>query len=112
MIDKIGGRKVLVSVLVLGIGLAADIFLKNGISSNLLALLLGIVGSYTVGNVGEHVAGAMGSRGEAPEAAPADLTPIMTELSGLQASLGEIRAGVATSQQALSFIIEKAGFKP
>lgn len=53
IVRVMGGRKLLLGLLVIGIGIAVD--LMFGLSSNLLTLLIFTAGGFFLGNVGEHV---------------------------------------------------------
>lgn len=62
MLDKIGGRKVLLGILLVVIGVLVDSFSKNGLSVNLLELLKFIGVGFFLGNGIEHTAKAIEKR--------------------------------------------------
>ncbi len=86
MIDAIGGRKVLVTILAFltGIGCVA---LKGDIPTNFLALILGLVGFYITGNIFETRANALAV------VAP-DLTDIHTKLDKQSDAIATTQQGV------------------
>ena len=51
MLDKLGVRKLIVTLLCLGAGLATDLCTDRGLSTNLLTLMISIVGMYNGFNV-------------------------------------------------------------
>lgn len=62
LFEKLDGfRKIIVGILILGIGVAIAV-LKNDIPPNLLQLLQVIFGGFIVGNVGEHIAGTVSAK--------------------------------------------------
>lgn len=105
MLNKLGGRKMAVGFLVLGVGVAFTAA-QGDVMPGLLQLLQVIFGAYVIGNGLEHVA-----KSRRPSAPPAQAT---VDLSGLEAQIAEVRAlaeqaaaGSSASAQALSLIIEK-----
>ncbi len=50
-IEAVGGRKTLMSLLVIAVGLAVDLATDRGLSTNLLTLLISVAGGYITGNV-------------------------------------------------------------
>jgi len=57
MLDKVGGRKLLVTAVCLLAGVAIDLYTTRGLSANLLQLMIAIIGIYVTGNVLNKVAG-------------------------------------------------------
>jgi len=53
---KLGGRKVVISLLLVAVGAAVDLLTARGLSDNLLYLLLAVGGGFIVGNTAVHVA--------------------------------------------------------
>ena len=62
--DITGARKIIVGAVILVVGVVISHF-KNDIPPNLLQLLQVIFGGFIVGNVGEHVVGAVTARTDA-----------------------------------------------
>ena len=87
--DKIGGRKTVMTVLLVGLGTTVDLVAVNGMSQNLLTLLMVAGSGFLVGNVLEHGAAAMKKRvsGVETRGRPAkvdvDLAPIMNKLDSM-----------------------------
>lgn len=73
-IDTFGGRKMVLAVVVVVAGLLAHALLSNGLSDTLVTLLLGVMGSFTVGNGIEHAMAARTAENSAasPEGNNAD----------------------------------------
>jgi hypothetical protein len=53
---KFGGRKFIGFVIVLAVALAVEILRKDGLSANLVTLMLGLYGAFAVGNVSSDFA--------------------------------------------------------
>lgn len=65
MLEKVDGiRKVLAGVIILAVGVVIAV-VKNDIPANLLQLLEVLFGGFIVGNVGEHIVGAVHARAQA-----------------------------------------------
>lgn len=62
MIKKLGGRKALMAYLSLLIGTFIALIFPDKLSDNLIILLLGVVGAFSVGNASEHLAEAIGKK--------------------------------------------------
>ena len=54
--DKIGGRKLVIAMVCLILGAAIDLTTVRGLSQNLLYLMLGIIGTFSVANVASKIA--------------------------------------------------------
>lgn len=50
MLAKLGGRKFLMAMLILVVGIVIDFNTERGLGHNLMYLMLGIIGSFSVGN--------------------------------------------------------------
>jgi hypothetical protein len=111
MIDAIGGRKVAGALLVIAIGVGV-VFLKGDIPPNLMALLQVVFGAFVAGNAVEHMAAARKPAESLEVSNETSLEPgAITELqapSQIGVELAEIKGGIATVQQTLVAIIEKA----
>lgn len=114
--DKLGGRKVIVGIVVLAIGVTM-VLVKGDITANLLQLLEVVFGAFVVGNVGEHIVNGsvMKAETKAPIAASEDVKPIIEVLASSLARLEESSAkqeqAAAVTQQAISAIMVKAGIR-
>lgn len=101
MIEKLGGRKVILGLLIIILGVAIEALLKNGLTANVLTLLLGIYGAFAVGNGAEHISTAISTK---------DNSVTYTSLESVE-KLQQVQSeSLDTIQKALSFIIDKAGF--
>jgi hypothetical protein len=98
MIEKIGGRKVFAALLVIAVGVGA-VLLKGDVPANLLQLLQVVFGALVVGNVGEHVVGAVRARAEAgstePVAGAVDLSPVAESLQRIEQGTNNVAAGMS-----------------
>jgi hypothetical protein len=115
ILDKIGGRKVLVSLVLLTVGVTVDMVSPNGISANLLDLLKYIGGGYLVGNGLAHITGAV-IASKASQDSPGDVPSVIETSTGyspendileLKAQNGKLLEAVGTCQQALQFLVQK-----
>jgi hypothetical protein len=129
MLELIGGRKVLVSFVVLVVGVGVTAF-KGDLPPNFLLLLQVVVGAYVAGNSINAVAGAVGSRSVpapvtyvaeedsglspgdfapiAPGLDPVDLSPILEALAEISKSQAAISDSIQLSQQGLAQILSIA----
>lgn len=115
MLDKIGGRKTIVAVIVFITGLIVT-HLKGDVPPNLLQLLSIVFGAFVVGNVGEYVSGAYQAKALVPAPDAANGEALKAEVDTIKSSMEELKViaqknteGTAVVQQALSLIIEKYG---
>ena len=111
-IESIGGRKVVLGLLVVLIGCLVDAFGKNGLTSNLLDLLKFIGVGFFLGNGLEHVAGAIGKKGVPPVSSgepsvSPDPEPLLVSLK--EDTLVSQKA-LQHVMERLEFLIKKAGF--
>jgi hypothetical protein len=106
MIDKLGGRKAIIAVLIVALGVGA-VLLKNDIPTNFEHLLEIIFGTFVLGNVTNTVvatrAGAIDSDTTQPAPAP-DFSPITAELQAIKAQNETITQALSTSQQGIGFL--------
>lgn len=126
--DKFGGRKFLVLLLMLTAGGLADHFSQHGLTTNLAYLMLGLYGAFTAGNVGitlsalkngvsqptvpdeaqQDVVEAPATDFQAPAAdrsQPAmDNDQVLQALNRLEASMGQVVAAIPPQNQALQFL--------
>jgi hypothetical protein len=121
--DSVGGRKVVVSALLLVVGVGVTLYVGD-VPDGLLQLMSVIFGGFIVGNVGEHISGAVVSKAEAlaagaspstpsaavdTEALSKDISYVSQQVASFEAKLDSQAEGVAAVQQALTLIIKKYG---
>jgi len=113
MINAVGGRKALlaVSCLILGVVLAVKL---GDVPANLLSLIQFILGAFVTGNVVNSAVYEFTSKKETPAVPEVDLEPLKAKVDELnqvvqaiQASQAEITSSVKLSQDGLAFIIQK-----
>jgi len=93
--EKLGGRKAVMTIILVGVGAAVDILAKAGLSQNLLSLLAIALGAFVTGNGIEHAALAFKARGKKADGA----TPAaQVDLSGIEAAINQLGQG----QQAMA----------
>lgn len=117
MINKLGGRKMILGVAVILLGVAIDFVF--GLSDNLLNLITFISVGFFLGNVGEHMATSFSNRKKVkPEEDPVNQNVVHShnilkqELDGMKTAVEEIKQtnsqitkSVTTTSEALSSII-------
>jgi hypothetical protein len=105
MIDKLGGRKMTITLLCLAIGVTV-VLVKGDVSPSLVSLLLGAIGFFSAGNVAAtkieaDKAAPVAEVTQAPAPTPeVDLTPIIQ-------SQAQLMQNVQTLQQAAGVTIQK-----
>lgn len=95
MFNTDGLRKVILGVIVMLIGVLVDSFSKNGLSQNLMQLLIFVSSGFFLGNSLEHFSK------KGVEKSPKGIDE-------LQSQLKVISEQVAVNQQQAAYIIEKA----
>lgn len=112
MFTKPGLRKIIVGTVLVLVGVAVDMFAKNGLSTNLLELLKFIGVGFYLGNGLEHVAVAVKKKKPAQVTGTAeakvDLAPVSEKLDRLERSSKVLNEQIAVNQQQAAFIIDKA----
>lgn len=115
MIDKIGGRKVVVSVIaiVVGIGL---VLIKGDIPSNMLVLIMSVVGAFVGGNAIEHITDAQIEKQQALASQPIGVNPEALQMVGaaidnINKNLEEHRQAIAVTQDGLEKVIKAVSGK-
>lgn len=105
MFDKIGGRKFALTIIILLFGSLIEAFGKNGLSANMVALLLGAGGIFGVANaattikqLGQPV--ATEPQDETPAQAPPAVGP--EHLEAVAGEVEQLRAELETQAEALS----------
>lgn len=127
--DKFGGRKFLVLLLMLTAGALADHYSQHGLTNNLAYLMLGLYAAFTAGNVGITLSALKNGNTplvlppDAPESQPAvaeepaedfqaptsqnvDLEPVQQSLARLEASVGQVMASIPPQNQSLGFLVQ------
>ncbi len=102
MLEQLGGRKFLLSLIVIASGIATAILSPKGLTTELTALLLGVLGVFSGANavVTSKMAGSEGS-----EAAPA---PIVVDLSPIESRLSQVEAQAQAAQGDLQAVARLA----
>jgi hypothetical protein len=94
IIDEIGGRKTLITLLVIAVGCAVDLATERGLSQNLLALLGAVLGLYTAGNVVSKFSPEAAAVGPEQETGPGtDTTAIEQHLADINAKVSAVDSG-------------------
>lgn len=118
-LDAVGGRKVALTLIMAAIGIGL-VFYMGDIPAGLLALMQTIFGAFVVGNAFEHMSNAAVKRKQPVEIPQVDNSVdfeyLSSKIDELNKQVEQQKMGVAqanqslaTVQQALSFIIDKAG---
>lgn len=103
-----GSRKTWVTLAALLMGVAVDHFCPNGISPNMTALILGVVGTFTVGNLGEHMAKAKQATQEYTintQAYEEEEAPIDDSLQVVRKDVAELKEAAMAHTGALKFLV-------
>jgi hypothetical protein len=119
MIERLGGRKMVLALLSVLVG-AALYIAKGNISTEMVALLLGVVGAFNLGNVAATKIGSEAATAEAVAASPPppaadtsqDLMAISQQIEGVQATVSEVAQATALNQQGLAAILQIAQGRP
>lgn len=105
IIDAIGGRKVIMSLVILAAGTAIDLVTPRGLSENLMYLMLAIAGFYSTANV---VAKKFGE--DVTEAPPQELSQQVQYLeqfsSGVTAQVAALQEQVSANNKRLSALMD------
>lgn len=93
--DMFGGRKSVLTLLILASGVAVDLLTERGLSSNLLTLLLGVLGLFVTGNVvSKKFIPQFGESSpppiEVPPAASVDLSQIETSIKRIEERVNSV----------------------
>lgn len=110
MISALGGRKVVVAIVVTLIGVGA-VFLKGDVPPNFLSLLQTVFGAFVAGNMFAHYTEAKKVVG-APAEEETQPQPNM-EIGALEARVGDLQAQVdtvatvaGTTQQGVAWLVD------
>jgi hypothetical protein len=112
--DKIGGRKFIASIIVLGVAAAIEIYSKNGLSTNMAGLLAAVYATFSASNALTTVK-SLNSEQQAPQvnlaAAVQPLVPIMNqvgaELAAIKAQQEQQLSSLGTVQKAVVSLLQK-----
>lgn len=107
MFDKIGGRKFALTIIILLFGSLIEAFGKNGLSANMIALLLGAGGIFGVANAATTIKqlGQPASQDETPapeQQAPAQPMVGPEHIEAVAGQVEQLRAELETQAEALS----------
>lgn len=119
MFDKIGGRKFIASLIVMGVAAAIEIYGKNGLSTNMAGLLGAIYATFSATNAfttvktasSEQPAGA--ATPPPPDIAQAiqPLVPVMnqvgSELAAIKAQQEQQLSALTTIQKAIGALLQR-----
>ncbi len=84
MIQKLGGRKFLVTLGVMGAGVAIDLLTEKGLSDNVMYLLFGASTGFGVVNVGKYALNLKDKQAQIELQPVVDLTPVLEAVEGLR----------------------------
>jgi hypothetical protein len=101
---NLGGRKVVVAIFSVAVALLCEAVFTQGLSENMLLLLLGVTGTFTAGNVAEHLSNRR--KAIMPATSAASLTD--TSLASLQSQVASVTEALNTQAQALNFLVKYA----
>jgi len=112
--ESIGGRKLALGAFVLLLGVLVDTFSKNGLSNNLLQLLMyvsiGFFGSNAAITAAHTIAAKKQDEAEAQAPAPEVDPEIKAKIEAVEQQLTGIKDGVEAVQMAVLTVIKKAGY--
>jgi hypothetical protein len=115
MVDKIGGRKVVVALITLALGIGA-VFLRGDIPPGLLTLMQTLFGAFVAGNMFEYASEAYTTVKSAAPTAPSQeveealtdtLTIVKNQHEALSTQVAQAQQGVAQVQETLVVIANK-----
>ncbi|MCK5015594.1 MAG: hypothetical protein KAS32_00865 [Candidatus Peribacteraceae bacterium] len=106
MVNKLGGRKIILGFVVLVIGIAVDLLAGKGLSANLLQLLQFIGVGFFLGNGIEHMAAAVKDR---QVVQPFDSGKVEAKMDQIYKAQEVLNEQVSVTQQQASYIIKAAG---
>lgn len=105
MLEAMGGRKFLMVILMLGVGMGIEILGKNGLSTTMAGLIMGLYTAFSAANVVATVKAAKTEGQEEPTpATPVDLSKTEAALSHLierNAALEQAAQTMQTSQASI-----------
>ncbi len=114
VLDALGGRKFLLSLIILAVGTVAQIKSANGINNEFVALLVGVLTAFSATNAfvtHKSLQAAGASEGQAAEEGPAaqppmapevDLSPIHNDIAALRDHQEALAGAITQTQQAVA----------
>ena len=104
MIDFLGGRKFVIGLLVIGIGLSVDLLFVKGLTSNAMQLLIFVAGGFFIGNGAITVAGIL--KGEEQQPGDYGVEPIPQESVYLSSQVDELSSQLLDIKKQQSLLME------
>lgn len=101
MFNKLGGRKAVGAALVILAAIGVDLLSTNGLSSNLLYMLMAAFGCFTAGNMGEHWTNATSDTAVAKVLEVEAIKQLENDRLELAKSLEGVRANAEQTTQSL-----------
>lgn len=115
MLDKIVGlRKLIVSVIILGVACAA-VYFKGDVPTGLVSVLGFIFAGFVVGNAVEHITDGSVEKANIAAAQPDPAAPqadLQTAITDMTAKIQQTSDGINTVQNALLYIMKKYNMMP
>ncbi len=105
MFDKLGGRKFVMTLLMISVATAIDLCTARGLSENMMMLLMSAAGIFITGNAAEYFAKKGVSQEVTTSAEPVEIN--YPDLTNLSQKVEVVMNGVNLSNQALAKIISK-----
>lgn len=105
-VEKLGGRKLVLGLAVALIGGVCELVFPGGLSSNMMTLLLGAMGTFTVGNMAEHYAKRPGIQYNAVMNDSEYGVDKIEVPDPLEVKVDGLIEAVNTSNQALGFLVQ------
>lgn len=112
MFNRLGGRKLLFTLLAVGVGVTVDLCTDRGLSPQLKDLLIYVGAIYTAGNIGTKTAEALRARNEAKGAQSQDkvnlvLDQVQQEMLKLNQNQELVYGNLHTNTQATAEILNR-----
>ena len=107
MIQKLGGRKTLITIICLAAGVAIDLATSRGLSENLLYLMIAIIGIYTGGNViTKKVSISAASKDSTTESSSIDQRQLEDHVAGLHSIVEDLQKQVGASNNRVAAVLK------
>lgn len=106
MIDRIGGRKVLIGAIVLALAIIVSAWLPNGLTETLADVLKFVAVGFFLGNGLEHGAKAMAKK---KPAQVVDTSNLEKQIAAIAQQVALVNEQNAVTQNALSYIMDQTG---
>lgn len=111
MIENLGGRKMIVALLSIIVGMAV-VLIKGDISATMAGFLVGIAGLFNAGNVAATKAYSASVVAEEPPAPAVDISQdlrvISNQIGEVQSAVSEVAQATALNQQGVAAILQIA----